>query len=484
MKKLLSTLCAILLLATLLGSLPVLAAGSMTASANASSVTVGATVTLTVKYNGGGSPIAGVQSTITYNAAAFEYTGCSGIEASGGAGNLRLSWYAPGGTAPSVVEYRVTFKAKAVGAGNFAVTTTEFVDDNTYASLGSPSRQVAVSCVNPTKSGNADLAYLRPSAGTLVPAFSPNVTSYTITVPYTVTSLLLTTDSKDQNAQVAVNGSSTMKVGKNTRTVTVTAPNGTTKTYTITITRSPDQSTDSTTSGGGGTTTTTRPPVEDPLKVTVDGKNMTVADSQPAITLPTGYAWEPLDMNGTMVPAAVNKDTGLTLLYLIGASAKDAHLYIYSEDGQFTPFVPLTVTPGSYALLDIPEGMTPPTGTAVADGTIGDIPVKAFIYEDTALADLMLVYAVGPTGHTGLYVYDKADGSLQQYRGLPTETAPTQPDTDKAPQEEPANGFVTFITTHRTVILICAAAAGGLALLIGAVILLIVLLRRPSNCRH
>ncbi len=485
MKKLFCTLCICALLVGLLGSMPVMAAGSMTTSASASSVTVGSTVTITVKYNSGGPGIGGLQSTITYNADVFDYVSCTGIEGNGGAGTLLLVWHATGSTAPSSVEYKITLKAKAPGDGKVNVATTEFVDDNTFASLGTPSKSLTVSCINPTKSGNADLKYLRPSAGTLTPAFSPNVTAYTITVPYTVTSVLLTTDSVDQNASVEVNGSSSMKVGKNVRSVTVTAPNGTTKTYTITITRSEDQSTTTSNNSGGTTTTTTTPPTpdEDPLEVSVDGNLMNVADAQPAIDLPAGFAWEPMELGGVMVPAAKNKDNNLTLLYLLGAKEEDHALYIYGEDGLFTLFRPLTVNTTLYTLLPAPEALETPANTVIGEVMVGDTAVEAYVYEDTALEDFALVYAVGPTGYVGWHTYDKADGSIQRYREL-GDAVIQKPATEPEETKPTTNGFVQFVTDYRSIILVCAAACGGLALLIGAVVLVLILTHRGGKARH
>ncbi len=469
--KLIAVFCVALLIICSMPTYVLAATGSVTFTAKTNSVNVGQEVTLTFTYKS--TSVGSGKASITYDSELFTLKEISGggIYNANAAGIVQYTFSDT--SKKSSLSFDCVFVAKKAGSCSFRLDSSDLTtfDEEPFSV---PSQTVTVSCKDPAQSGNADLAYLRPSAGTLVPAFAPNVTEYTITVPYTVTSLLLTTDSKDQNAQVAVNGSSTMKVGKNTRTVTVTAPNGTTKTYTITITRSPEQNT-------GDNTTTTRPPVEDPLEVTVDGKNMTVADSQPAVELPAGYAWEPLDVNGSMVPAAVNKDNGLTLLYLTDTAANTSALYIYDKEGQFTPFAPLTAT-NQYVLLTIPEGMTPPVGAAIADTAIGDIPVKAFVYEDTALQDLLVVYAVGPTGHTGLYTYDKTDGSLQLYRELPTGTVP---ESDQDPDEEkPANGFVQWVTAYRTVILICAAAAGGLALLIAAIILLIVCTRRTDKCRH
>lgn len=477
-KKILVFFCALILLC---GTLPLsvhAASGTAAIKASATSVKVGESVTVTVTYTASDSVGAGT-SIITYDDSKFEFVSIQGT-----------GTYNP--NAAGVIEYtfadtskkksytfNCVFKAKQTGNCTFQLDSRDMVTFDEMPFTVSTQR-IAVSAINPTKSGNANLKYLKPSAGTLTPAFSPDVTAYTITVPYTVTSLLLTTDSVDQNAAVEVNGSSSMKVGKNVRSVTVTAPNGTTKTYTITITRAADQSGGSTT-GNGSTTTTTTVPVEDPLEVTVNGTELTVADSQPAVDLPAGYAWEAMELSGVMVPAAKNKDLGLTLLYLIAKDeAKTGALYIYGEDGLFTLFKPVTVSTADYVLLPLPEGVEPPEGTVAWDIAIGDVGCGGYCYEDTAYEDIAFIYAMGPTGYVGWYVYDDTDGSIQRYREL---SAPDTQTPVTEPQEE-TNGFVKFITDYRQIILICAAAAGGLALLIGAVVLVIALTRRGGKARH
>ena len=51
-----------------------------------------------------------------------------------------------------------------------------------------------------TREGNAYLQSLKPSQGSLSPAFSPTETSYTVTVPYETTSLIVTGTKADVNA--------------------------------------------------------------------------------------------------------------------------------------------------------------------------------------------------------------------------------------------------------------------------------------------
>ena len=89
-------------------------------------------------------------------------------------------------------------------------------------------------------SSNADLGALRVSAGTLNPAFSADITAYTVTVANTVISITVTTQAADGNAAGSNNAAPgfLLSVGSdNIITVTVTAEDGTEKTYTVTVTR-------------------------------------------------------------------------------------------------------------------------------------------------------------------------------------------------------------------------------------------------------
>jgi uncharacterized repeat protein (TIGR02543 family) len=92
-------------------------------------------------------------------------------------------------------------------------------------------------------SANANLASLSVDAGWLDQAFSPSNTSYTITVPYTTTSVTVSATEADfGKASVAFpdGDSVSLNPGINTIRVRVTAEDGTaTLTYTITVTRTP-----------------------------------------------------------------------------------------------------------------------------------------------------------------------------------------------------------------------------------------------------
>ena len=93
-------------------------------------------------------------------------------------------------------------------------------------------------------SGNADLTSLTVTTGTLTPSFSSSTTSYSVTVPLAVSSLTVTGAAADAPyATVAMSPAQPMAliVGANPATVTVTAEDGTEKSYSVTVTRETTQ---------------------------------------------------------------------------------------------------------------------------------------------------------------------------------------------------------------------------------------------------
>ncbi len=88
-----------------------------------------------------------------------------------------------------------------------------------------------------TSNANANLKKLVPNYEGLSPNFSPEVTKYSLAVPSTATSLGLTVQVEQAGAKYWITGDENLKLGDNTVTITVTAINGTKKTYTIIVTR-------------------------------------------------------------------------------------------------------------------------------------------------------------------------------------------------------------------------------------------------------
>ncbi len=100
-------------------------------------------------------------------------------------------------------------------------------------------------------SGNPNLTSLTLSAGSLVPPFDPDTTSYTVDTGFLITSTTVTVGPAEAGATASVNGLPlaagvltgptdgpiSLADGPNTLTILVTTPGGASKTYTITVTR-------------------------------------------------------------------------------------------------------------------------------------------------------------------------------------------------------------------------------------------------------
>lgn len=101
--------------------------------------------------------------------------------------------------------------------------------------------------IGSTVNANADLSSLTISSGSLNPAFTPGIPSYTTTVANSIASLTITPTTADPAATMTVNGvqlasgspssALPLSVGQNSIAILVTAQDQTTKSYTLTVTR-------------------------------------------------------------------------------------------------------------------------------------------------------------------------------------------------------------------------------------------------------
>jgi len=90
------------------------------------------------------------------------------------------------------------------------------------------------------KSSDATLGSLRISAGTLTPAFNPDITNYSIDVTNDVSSITIDATTDYSAATVSGTGTLSLSTGSNTFYIVVTAEDGTTKIYTIIVNRAID----------------------------------------------------------------------------------------------------------------------------------------------------------------------------------------------------------------------------------------------------
>jgi gliding motility-associated-like protein len=147
----------------------------------------------------------------------------------------------------------VTVNGTAVASGSASATIPLAIGVSTVTVVvtaqDGTTKDVYTVIVTRTASSIATLSNLTISSGTLAPNFNTSITSYAVSVPNAVSSVAVTPTATDPNSTIKVNGaivisgspsgSIPLQVGSNVITVVVTAQDGTTVTYTITVSRTP-----------------------------------------------------------------------------------------------------------------------------------------------------------------------------------------------------------------------------------------------------
>ncbi len=135
------------------------------------------------------------------------------------------------------LKFKVSANAKAGDKIQISVnglTSSDGTNENTY-----PNVSYSVNVAQPL-SANANLSALSVDGVTITPAFNADTTTYNGgEVEFATSKVNVKYTAADAKANVKVSGTN-LAVGKNKVTVTVTAENGTKKTYTVNITRKQD----------------------------------------------------------------------------------------------------------------------------------------------------------------------------------------------------------------------------------------------------
>ena len=226
MKKILKSLIALVILSSFIASYSCVnaATGSFSVSAASTSLTKGKTtsITITAKNCGGQFSISSSNSSVVSVSSSSE-------------------WVESGSK-------KVTITAKGEGSATITVKAQDVADTSEKVVSGSKSVTIKVGSSSnnnssddnksSNKSSNANLTTLGITPKDYdFSGFSKDKTSYSVTVPNDVDSLEVKYEKADSKAKVKVTGNDNLEVGTNNIKVVVTAENGTTKTYTIKVTK-------------------------------------------------------------------------------------------------------------------------------------------------------------------------------------------------------------------------------------------------------
>lgn len=424
-KKIISALLIICMCAVMafVNKTDILAAGTARVSIGSASGTVGDTVSIDVSISAS-SGIGGATIYVSYDPSILALSGSSS-----NSGTAMVS-FMDESTASSQSK-TITFKI--IGAGTSSLNVigdSKVIDiDMQACSISKSSGSVTASAPVSYSSDNT-LSSLQISPGVLSPAFSPDVTTYTTSVGADCASLTVSAVPNDSKATVSVSGKR-MDPGFNTTTITVTAENGSKRTYTIKTTKETNsasnennQATGSDSSNGSTDNNNDIPDVQDPNSEAIQEPNITVDNAEYKIVsandehpLPDGYTPTEYDYNGTKVSAGVGIDTGVTIVYLESTDGKgESGYYVYdSVRKTFSQFVEVSQPQFTYCILAIDEAsMELPEGYDVGRTVINGKEVDALL---DRTGNYALFYGVSSTGETGWFRYNVNDGTIQGYAG-------------------------------------------------------------------
>lgn len=293
---------------------------------------VGQTVTVSFTYSG--AKYGTAKTVFRYNASVLQLQSCSASTYYGTSGVTTVSLSS---VDSSTMGCTLTFKA--VGAGSTSVTaeTEELYlwddpdgDIDRASSVSTKSTTVSVTNPSTQVSSNANLSSMSVSAGSLSPSFSPSVTSYTVNVGSDVSVCTISAKAQDSKATISVSGSKNLKTGKNVRSVTVTAENGSTKTYTITIYKAEG------TTGGNDKEDPDlpdeQPETPEEINVTVGGKEYVLDENISENNIPEGFTITSAMYGQQEIPVIKDSQLKYTFALLKDGETGDSKWFFFNEE--------------------------------------------------------------------------------------------------------------------------------------------------------
>ena len=290
-----------------------------------------------------------------------------------------------------------TFKALRSGTANFSVVNTALASNSTNKACSASSGSASVIMktqaeIEASYSRNNNLSGLQVANAELSPAFNPDVTEYSATLPVDTTKAVVTATAEDKTAQISGVGEIDVVDGLNKVEIVVTAQHGEKKTYTINLT------------------------VQelDPIKVKVGkGEYFIVRKKGQVENIPEGFSETTLKYEDQDVVAYKSEITKITLLAL---KDKDGliELYIYNESNK--SFEEFNELKGNSINLIILNGGKVPDGFEKASFKYENKTINGYKVKGSSDYNYYLVYAQNlENGNKGYYLYDTKDSSFQKY---------------------------------------------------------------------
>lgn len=362
---------------------------------------VGKSFTVTVRFNADADLYA-VEATVTYNSSVLKLNSISGAESNIGNGTAKIVDDGFSASKPSKTSsYRLNFTAIAAGNSTIAVSLL-----GGGAAESKASASAAVKVVTPKPSSNANLASIKLSNGSLSPAFNANTTNYNVMVKYDVDEINVTGSVADGKSRVAGGGTLALKEGNNECVLTVTAEDGTKKSYVINVKRMTEQETAAYEEEQRNA---------NPLLVVIDGADYTIVDEIDDSIIPSGFTKATATRKESEITVLNEASGKYQLCWLVDQNGENGTWYKRDENDNFTKLAYITANGVMYIIESIDGGEALPSGFVRADYQINGITVDTIKYKNDDLSDFYIFncYVAGKS-ESELYRYDEVDGTMQR----------------------------------------------------------------------
>ena len=287
----------------------------------------------------------------------------------------------------------------ASGSASVTIVAADKPDDSEPAPAPTPSGGGSSTDNDPgvSLSSNNALSSLTVSAGTLTPAFDPAITEYTLSLPSQSDRLTITANPSDSRATVQGDGDISLQDGETSLSVVVTAEDGSTKAYTITV-------------------QVAQAPT---LFLDYNGQRLGVVKDVSQVTPPAGFApAEPITYSGDTLPIWTDVSGKRTLVYLMDEKTSAQGFYLFSQTtGVQSPYLPILCGSVTYIYTDIPKELSAVPGLTPATVKAFGQTLNGWTYNDASLKDFCVLYLMDDAGSYGYYTYDSREETLQRFSG-------------------------------------------------------------------
>lgn len=394
MKKRICVLLAVLFTVCFL-NIPVFADSARIALSSAN-VTVGARVTVSVSYSAG-FEMYGIDGTLTYNNAVLKYV-------SGGSSNT--------GSAVKITEglsgersktFNIVFKAIAAGSGSLSFSG-EAAADPRKNQYGKASAGTAVNVTELKPSSNNNLGSLKLSDGELTPAFKAGTVNYTASVKYPIDKITISANAAAGDSKVAGVGTFDLKVGDNTRAITVTAASGDKKTYTIKIKRMTEEET---------AEAEKEEREKNPFLFVYNGSDRLIVPDLKNMTSFSGYTLSSAEIKGEQIGYFADKAGKYNLFWATDTSGANGAFYNRTESGEYEKVNYIQTDSNLYIIEPFPDDIKVSSQFVLSKRDINGETVECYQYSDVALSDYCVFYCYAD-GKNDYYRFDSAQNTVQR----------------------------------------------------------------------